>query len=110
MSARVLIVGAPHDVAEALRTMRGYNLRVVADPTLVASALDEMRAHGHQVVEDTRMAQKILLELPPRDLRRLRMLKADDESNVLAAARRAIHDELEMLVIPPACAGCAPTS
>lgn len=106
MSARVLIVGAPHDVAEALRTMRGYNLTVIADPTLVASALDEVREHGHQVVEDTRMSHKILLELNPRDLRRLRLLASSDTSDVLKAARRVIHEQLDLLVVTPACVDC----
>lgn len=108
MTARVLITGAPHDVAEALRTMRAWNLTVTADPVMLASALDELRERGHQVVEDARLSRKILLELTPQDLRRLQLLDSADYSHVLAAARHVIHEHLDELIVAPACPHCAP--
>lgn len=106
MSARVVLTGAPHDLAEALRTMRTeVPLIVTCDPTLLAAALHQVREHGHQVVEDMRLRHKVLLELNPVDHRRLGLLAAADESDVLATARRAIHAQLDELIATPRCGG-----
>jgi hypothetical protein len=105
---KVVLTGCPHDLAGALRSMRApAPVTIIAEPTLMASVLDELRQRGHQVTEDARLNHKILLELAPADLRRLRLLAAVDEAAVLAAARRVIHEQLDELIISPRCASCS---
>ena len=108
MSTKAIIAGAPIDVSEALRTMRpGWLLHVTGDPITLMGALDELQACGHEVTEDPRLRHKVLLELVPRDVQRLRLLESSDRSHVLGAARRVIHEHLDQLITTPACTACA---
>lgn len=107
MTTRVILEGAPSDVGEALAAIAGssraHGLTVSADPLLLSSRLEQLERAGHVVVLDTRLSRKVLLELPIFDLRRLRLLEASDHSDALAAARRALHAHLDMVVAEPAC-------
>lgn len=104
---KVILTGDAQVLAEVLRDMRApAPLTVTAHPTHLASALDQVRERGHRVVEDLRVDRRIMLELAPRDIARLRLLKASDYSHVLASARRLIHAHLDELIMVPACDGC----
>lgn len=110
MDGKVILTGPLPSLQLALQSMDARGATVRLDPTYFEAAAERLTERGATVVLDSRIAGTVDLELVRGDAQRLRLLQAADYAHVMAAARRAIHEHLDELIVAPPCAHCARAS